>query len=96
MSGLPPDANVWRQGRLTGVEDKLATLIERHDAWASAQYEIALRPQLKNPPDRLEPTPGVVTFARPGVDPEPDATNTADEMTAQERSLARAAYFTDS
>ena len=37
--GLPPDAGIWRQDFLPPVEERLAQIFERQDAWFRALLE---------------------------------------------------------
>jgi len=59
IDGLPGDAAVWREDVLPPVEERLAQLMERQDAWFRAIFG-ALTHQ-----ERV-PVPGDLEIVRPG------------------------------
>jgi hypothetical protein len=42
VSGLPPEAAVWRQHSFTPTEELLVQFLERHDQWARAHLQALL------------------------------------------------------
>lgn len=66
MSGLPPDAAVWRADSFTPTEEFLALLLERYEAWSGAALKALL-----NHKRILIPAP--VEIERPGRAPEAPA-----------------------
>jgi hypothetical protein len=42
VSGLPPEAAVWRQSSFTPTEELLVQFLERHDEWARAHLQALL------------------------------------------------------
>lgn len=59
---------MWRDEHFSRLEEFAALLVEQQGAWGQALWEIAARPHLKNPPEKLE-RPGVIEVPRPGEVP---------------------------
>jgi hypothetical protein len=92
VSGLPPEAATYREG-FTQTEELLALLAERIDGWGRAQWEAAVRPQLKNPPRGFgfDPPDGEVRISRPGQTPHPDGDSATNRIVTDTAEIA--AFF---
>jgi hypothetical protein len=64
VSGLPPEAAVWRQNAFTPTEELLAQFLERHDEWARSHLQALLH-------HKKVTVPPEVHIMRPGEEPEP-------------------------
>ena len=60
IEGLPGDAAVWRNDALPPIEERLAQLLERADAWSRALFQAQTGA-------REIQVPGEVRIIRPGT-----------------------------
>lgn len=64
VSGLPPEAAVWRQSAFTPAEELMVQFLERHDEWARAHLQALLH-------HRRVSVPPEIHIMRPGDEPAP-------------------------
>lgn len=72
MFGLRPDAGIWRQDFLPPVEERLAQLLERQDAWSRALLSAQLgHKEIKAPGEIRIPRPSDPEPVKPRVETDP-------------------------